>query len=125
MPDFDVDLLFHSYFAQAEALLHDLFDLLTANLDAKNRQRYEPMRSDDSQQFWRIYSNKTSSLSLVRDYEAPLANARPSAAAVPSKFHGSLDRHACAIDCRSAIRLNSQWNGEADFQLTDGTILNH
>ena len=56
MPDFDVDLLFHSYFAQAEALLHDLFDLLTANLDAKNRQRYEPMRSDDSQQFWRIYN---------------------------------------------------------------------
>jgi len=55
VPDFDVDLLFHSYFAQAEALLHDIFDLLTANLAAKSRQRYAPMLTDGGQQFWRIY----------------------------------------------------------------------
>jgi esterase/lipase superfamily enzyme len=28
VPDFDIDLLGHSYFAQAEALLHDLYDLM-------------------------------------------------------------------------------------------------
>ena len=28
VPDFDIDLLGHSYFAQAEALLHDIYDLM-------------------------------------------------------------------------------------------------
>ena len=28
VPGFDIDLLGHAYFAQAEALLHDIFDLM-------------------------------------------------------------------------------------------------
>ena len=33
VPDFDVDLLGHGYFAQAEALLHDIYDLMRHNDD--------------------------------------------------------------------------------------------
>jgi esterase/lipase superfamily enzyme len=39
VPDFDVDLLGHGYFAQAEALLHDIFDLMRHNVDPAKRQR--------------------------------------------------------------------------------------
>jgi len=39
VPDFDVDLLGHSYFAQAEALLHDIYDLMRHNQAPARRQR--------------------------------------------------------------------------------------
>jgi predicted nucleic acid-binding protein len=42
VPDFDIDLLGHSYFAQAEALLHDLFDLMRHNRPPAQRQRITP-----------------------------------------------------------------------------------
>jgi hypothetical protein len=36
---FDVDLLGHGYFAQAEALLHDIYDLMRHNEAPPKRQR--------------------------------------------------------------------------------------
>ena len=39
VPDFDIDLLGHSYFAQAEALLHDIHDLMRHNEAPAKRQR--------------------------------------------------------------------------------------
>ena len=39
VPDFDIDLLGHSYFAQAEALLHDIHDLMRHNEAPAQRQR--------------------------------------------------------------------------------------
>jgi esterase/lipase superfamily enzyme len=39
VPDFDLDLLGHSYFAQAEALLHDMFDLIRHGTPPAQRQR--------------------------------------------------------------------------------------
>jgi hypothetical protein len=39
VPDFDIDLLGHSYFAQAEALLHDIYDLMRHNEAPAQRQR--------------------------------------------------------------------------------------
>ena len=41
-PDFDVDLLGHSYFAQAEALLHDIHGLMRHNEAPAKRQRITP-----------------------------------------------------------------------------------
>lgn len=42
VPDFDLDLLGHSYFAQAEALLHDMFDLIRHGTPPAQRQRLLP-----------------------------------------------------------------------------------
>ncbi len=39
VPNFNVDLLGHSYFAQAEALLHDMYDLIRHNQNPGKRQR--------------------------------------------------------------------------------------
>mgnify|MGYP003588414817 CR=1 FL=1 len=39
VPDFDIDLLGHGYFAQAEALLHDIHDLMRHDEPPKSRQR--------------------------------------------------------------------------------------
>ncbi len=39
VPDFDIDRLGHGYFAQAEALLHDIHDLMRHNEDPPKRQR--------------------------------------------------------------------------------------
>jgi esterase/lipase superfamily enzyme len=39
VPDFDLDLLGHGYFAQAEALLHDLFELVRHGTPPAHRQR--------------------------------------------------------------------------------------
>lgn len=52
VPDFDVDLLGHGYFAQAEALLYDIGDLMRSN-QAPPRQRVAAMVEGD-QSFWRI-----------------------------------------------------------------------
>ncbi len=40
--DFDIDLLGHSYFAQAEALLHDIYDLVRHGEPPARRQRITP-----------------------------------------------------------------------------------
>ena len=53
VPDFDIDLLGHSYFAQAEALLHDIFDLMGSNKEPKQRLRVEPAEAE-GKAFWRL-----------------------------------------------------------------------
>ncbi len=53
VPDFDLDLLGHSYFAQAEALLHDLYDLMRHGEPPARRQRVEPTE-DGGASFWRL-----------------------------------------------------------------------
>jgi len=53
VPNFDVDLLGHSYFAQAEALLHDIFDLLRHGEPPAKRQRIEAAKDSDAV-FWRL-----------------------------------------------------------------------
>lgn len=52
VPDFDVDALGHRYFAQAEALLHDFYDLMRHG-QAPPRQRLAPA-VHDGQAFWRL-----------------------------------------------------------------------
>ena len=39
VPDFDIDFLGHGYFAEADALLHDIFDLMQHNLAPNRRLR--------------------------------------------------------------------------------------
>lgn len=41
VPNFDIDLLGHSYYAQAEALLYDIRDLMRHNENPGMRQRIE------------------------------------------------------------------------------------
>ena len=53
VPDFDIDLLGHSYFAQAEALLHDIHDLMRHNEAPVQRQRIEPAVYEGTA-FWRL-----------------------------------------------------------------------
>lgn len=53
VPDFDIDLLGHSYFAQAEAMLHDLYDLLRHGAAPDRRQRIDPAL-EDGQAFWKL-----------------------------------------------------------------------
>lgn len=53
VPDFDVDLLGHSYFAQAEALLHDIYDLIRHNQAPAQRQRITAA-FDAGMAFWKI-----------------------------------------------------------------------
>lgn len=53
VPDFDVDLLGHSYFAQAEALLHDIFDLLQRNAPPSQRQRFAK-QTEDGPRVWSL-----------------------------------------------------------------------
>jgi esterase/lipase superfamily enzyme len=53
VPDFDIDLLGHSYFAQAEALLHDMFDLMRLDSAPGRRQRITPV-VEQGESFWRL-----------------------------------------------------------------------
>lgn len=53
VPDFDVDLLGHSYFAQAEALLHDMYDLMRHDTAPAQRQRLAEA-SDGAMKFWQL-----------------------------------------------------------------------
>lgn len=53
VPDFDLDLLGHSYFAQAEALLHDIYDLMRLNQNPAARLRIAAAQ-EDGQTFWRL-----------------------------------------------------------------------
>ena len=53
VPDFDLDLLGHSYFAQAEALLHDIHDLMRHGEAPAQRQRITPT-FDQGAAFWKL-----------------------------------------------------------------------
>lgn len=53
VPDFDVDLLGHSYFAQAEALLHDIYDLMRHDEAPRYRQRLAAIE-EDGMSFWTL-----------------------------------------------------------------------
>lgn len=53
VPNFDIDLLGHSYFAQAEALLYDIFDLMRHNQNPAQRQRIAP-DFDGEASFWKL-----------------------------------------------------------------------
>ena len=53
VPGFDVDLLGHSYFAQAEALLHDIHDLMRHNEAPAQRQRITPAFHEGAT-FWKL-----------------------------------------------------------------------
>jgi len=53
VPDFDVELLGHSYFANAAPLLNDIFDLMRHGSPPQDRQRIERV-SDGNQVFWRL-----------------------------------------------------------------------
>jgi hypothetical protein len=53
VPDFDLDLLGHAYFAQAAALLHDIRNLMLHNEAPAKRQRIKPAE-DDGMHFWRF-----------------------------------------------------------------------
>ena len=53
VPDFDIDLLGHGYFAQAEALLHDIHDLMRHDEPPVRRQRIVPTVHQDMS-FWKL-----------------------------------------------------------------------
>ena len=53
VPDFDIDLMGHSYFAQAEALLHDIFDLIRHGSPPAQRQRLKATLAPEGA-MWRI-----------------------------------------------------------------------
>jgi hypothetical protein len=53
VPGFDIDLLGHAYFAQAEALLHDIHDLMRHNEAPASRQRIAPAIYGGTP-FWRL-----------------------------------------------------------------------
>ncbi|MER2601230.1 MAG: alpha/beta hydrolase [Candidatus Competibacter phosphatis] len=53
VPDFDIDLLGHGYFAQAEALLHDIHDLMRHGEPPVRRQRILPA-VDQGVSFWKL-----------------------------------------------------------------------
>jgi len=53
VPDFDIDLLGHSYFAQAEALLHDIYDLMRHGEPPVRRQRLVPA-VEQGVSFWKL-----------------------------------------------------------------------
>ncbi len=53
VPDFDIDMLGHSYFAQAEALLHDMFDLMRRGEAPGKRQRVSPA-VHEGLNFWKL-----------------------------------------------------------------------
>jgi esterase/lipase superfamily enzyme len=53
VPNFDIDLMGHGYFAQAEAMLHDIFDLMRFNQPPAKRQRIDAAQADGLA-FWRV-----------------------------------------------------------------------
>ncbi|MEZ4700524.1 MAG: alpha/beta hydrolase [Rhodothermales bacterium] len=53
VPDFDVDLLGHSYFAQAEALLYDIHALMQQDAPPTSRQRLTTAQ-DQGKPFWKL-----------------------------------------------------------------------
>lgn len=53
VPNFNLDLLGHSYFAQAEGVLHDMYDLIRAATPPQSRQRIEPL-VDGTETLWQM-----------------------------------------------------------------------
>ena len=53
VPSFDVDLLGHSYYAEAEALLYDINALMRKDCDPAQRQRIEAIQVGD-EKFWKL-----------------------------------------------------------------------
>lgn len=53
VPSFDIDLLGHGYFAQAEALLHDIHDLMRHGEPPGQRQRIMPA-AHEGLSFWKL-----------------------------------------------------------------------
>jgi len=53
VPDFDIDRLGHGYFAQAEALLHDIYDLMRHGQPPAKRQRIVAA-SHEGTSFWKV-----------------------------------------------------------------------
>jgi esterase/lipase superfamily enzyme len=53
VPDFDADLLGHGYFSKAEAMLHDIYDLMRHNQQPNSRQRIVPA-TDENVSFWKL-----------------------------------------------------------------------
>jgi esterase/lipase superfamily enzyme len=53
VPNFNLDLLGHSYFAEAEGVLHDMYDLIRADTPPRSRQRIEPL-VDGSDSLWQM-----------------------------------------------------------------------
>lgn len=53
VPDFDLDLLGHGYFAQAEAVLHDIYDLMRHGTAPAKRQRIAPDVQEGTA-FWKL-----------------------------------------------------------------------
>jgi esterase/lipase superfamily enzyme len=53
VPNFDVDLLGHSYFAKAGALLADMHDLMETNAEPASRMRIEPLKYG-SKSLWEL-----------------------------------------------------------------------
>jgi esterase/lipase superfamily enzyme len=53
VPDFNLDLLGHGYFAQAEALLHDIHDLILHNTPPQARQRIRSLIYEN-QKLWEV-----------------------------------------------------------------------
>jgi len=55
VPGFDIDLLGYRYFAQAAALLHDLFELMRQDRPPGQRQRLLPIHRAEGR-LWRLRS---------------------------------------------------------------------
>jgi esterase/lipase superfamily enzyme len=53
VPNFDVDLLGHSYYAEAEALLYDIHALMRKDCDPAQRQRVEAIHLE-GEKFWKL-----------------------------------------------------------------------
>ena len=53
VPNFDLDLLGHSYFAEAAALLHDIYSLMRLDASPSRRQRMTPAVAGDAH-FWEL-----------------------------------------------------------------------
>lgn len=53
VPDFDLDLLGHGYFAQAEALLHDIHNLIRHNTPPQSRQRIRSL-THEKDKLWQV-----------------------------------------------------------------------
>ncbi|MDX9973325.1 MAG: alpha/beta fold hydrolase [FCB group bacterium] len=54
VPDFDLDILGHGYYAGAAGVLHDMFDLLRRDAPPDDRQRIEKQQPAGGAPYWRI-----------------------------------------------------------------------
>ena len=54
VPKFNIFELGHGYYAEAEGLLHDMFDLIRRNANPKDRQRLAEARTTEGDVYWRM-----------------------------------------------------------------------